>query len=91
MARRSIRADSTWDPVLAHTSRPPHGERILGYDNAHAFRQAGKSRGAGLPARDHRHRHTSDSGTAYEFKSAQQLLEDFFADADRILAELSKP
>lgn len=71
---------------------PPHGERILGYDNAHAFRQAGKSRGAGrLPARDHRHRHTSDSGTAYEFKSAQQLLEDFFADADRILAELSKP
>jgi len=40
---------------------------------------------------DHRHRHVSDKGLPYEFRSAQQLLEDFFADVDRVLLEVSKP
>jgi len=27
----------------------------------------------------------------YEFKDAQQLLEDFFKDTDRVLSEVRKP
>lgn len=35
--------------------------------------------------------YASDKGVPYEFKDAQQLLEDFFADVDRVLLELNKP
>ena len=45
---------------------------------------------ARILAFDHVHRHVSDKGVPYEFKDAQQLLEDFFADADRILLEIRK-
>ena len=37
---------------------------------------------------DHKYRHISDKGVAYEFESALQLLEDFFNDVDRALLEL---
>jgi hypothetical protein len=37
------------------------------------------------------HRHASDEGVPYKFKDAQQLLENFFADVDRVLLEISKP
>lgn len=35
--------------------------------------------------------HASDKGVPYEFKDAQQLLEDFFADVDCVLSEVGKP
>lgn len=35
---------------------------------------------------EHRHRHVSDQGVPYEFTDAQQLINDFFADVDRILS-----
>lgn len=34
--------------------------------------------------------HISDQGTPYEFKDAYQLLQDFFADVDRVLKETEK-
>lgn len=43
-----------------------------------------------IMAYDHKHRHASDKGVPYEFKDAQQLLNDFFADVDRILLEVKK-
>ena len=74
------------------TLHEPYGKRILGYDNAHAVKSPGKSRYSGrIMAFDHRHRHASDKGVPYEFKDVQQLLEDFFADVDRVLLEVSKP
>lgn len=39
---------------------------------------------------DHIHRHAKDKGVPYEFKDAEQLLMDFFAHVDRILAEVKK-
>nr|SPS05773.1 conserved protein of unknown function [Candidatus Nitrotoga fabula] len=34
---------------------------------------------------DHKHRHVSDKGVPYEFKDIQQLINNFFADAERVL------
>jgi len=36
---------------------------------------------------DHRHRTSSDKGVHYTFESAQRLLEDFFAEVDRVIKE----
>jgi hypothetical protein len=73
------------------TLHEPYGKRILGYDNAHAVRPPKKFKYAGrILAYDHKHRHASDKGTPYEFKNAQQLINDFFADVDRILLEVKK-
>lgn len=66
----------------------PSGTRIMGYDNAHAI--SGKVhrkysfQGSGF---DHRHRHSADTGVRYNFTTPYKLLEDFFADVDRILKE----
>ncbi len=74
------------------TLHEPGGDRILGYDNAHAVKPPRKFKYAGrVLAYDHKHRHVSDKGVPYEFKDAQQLLVDFFADADRVLSEVRKP
>lgn len=71
------------------TLHEPYGKRILGYDNAHAVKPPKKFKYAGrILAYDHKHRHASDKGVPYEFKDAQQLLEDFFADVDRVLLEV---
>jgi len=73
------------------TLHEPYGNRILGYDNAHAVKPPKKFKYAGriIPF-DHKHRHVSDKGVPYEFVDAQQLLNDFFADVDRILLEVRK-
>lgn len=60
------------------TFHSPDNRRILGYDNAH-----GTSKRK-LPF-DHRHRHPEDEGLPYEFRSAEQLLKDFFSDIDKWL------
>jgi hypothetical protein len=74
------------------TLHEPYGDRIWGYDNAHAVKPPKKFKYAGrILTFDHKHRHASDKGVPYEFKDAQQLLEDFFADVDRVLLEVSKP
>ena len=36
---------------------------------------------------DHRHRTSSDKGVPYAFESAQGLLEEFFAEVDRVIKE----
>ncbi|MCL2644728.1 MAG: DUF6516 family protein [Betaproteobacteria bacterium] len=73
------------------TLHEPYGKRILGYDNAHAVKPPKKFKYAGrILAFDHKHRHAPDKGVPYEFKDAQQLLEDFFADVDRVLLEVGK-
>ena len=84
-------------PAIPHgiryalTLHEPYGNRILGYDNAHAVKPPKKFKYAGrILAYDHKHRHTSDKGVPYGFRDAHQLLLDFFADVDRVLKEVKK-
>ena len=71
------------------TLHEPYGKRILGFDNAHAVKPPKKFKYAGrIFTYDHKHRHASDKGVPYEFKDAQQLINDFFAEVDRILLEV---
>ncbi len=73
------------------TLHEPYGNRILGYDNAHVVKPPKKFKYAGrILTFDHKHRHASDQGVPYEFKDAQQLLNDFFADVDRTLQKVRK-
>jgi hypothetical protein len=84
-------------PTIPHgiryslTLHGPDGKRLLGYDNAHAIRPPKKLKYAGrrLPF-DHKHRHASDRGVPYEFKDTNQLLNDFFVDADQILQDVRR-
>lgn len=74
------------------TLHEPHGKRILGYDNAHGVKPPGRFKYVGQIRRyDHKHQHQSDKGIPYDFKDAHQLLSDFFADVDRVLAVVRKP
>lgn len=63
-----------------------HGTRLIGFDNAHAVKPPKKFKYAGrILSHDHQHRHARDKGTPYEYASAHQLLQDFFAAVDRAL------
>jgi hypothetical protein len=62
------------------TLHGPDGERLVGFDNAHAI---GK-RKQGQP-RDHRHRMRTVA--AYEYRDAATLLEDFWRPVDVLLRE----
>lgn len=73
------------------TLHDPYGKRLLGYDNAHAVKLPKKFKHAGhFRAFDHKHRHVADHGVPYAFISAQKLTDDFFADVDRIMREVSQ-
>ena len=70
------------------TLHAPSGKRILGYDNAHAVKaKRSKFSGQRLPF-DHKHRSVTDKGVPYEFKDANQLLQDFFNEVDAVLKEV---
>jgi hypothetical protein len=61
-----------------------HGERIMGFDNAHVV----KTRKKGRKTYDHRHRHSKDEGVPYEFVDAHKLLKDFWSEVDKTLSAL---
>lgn len=67
------------------TLHGPGGNRLVGFDNAHPVREShgpgGKSRG---PV-DHKHR--METVRPYRFKDAAMLLEDFWAEVDKLLKE----
>jgi hypothetical protein len=67
------------------TLHGPDGNRLIGFDNAHPVRE---SRGPGGKRRgpfDHKHR--LETVRSYRFKDAATLVEDFWADVDKILRE----
>ena len=68
-----------------------YNRRIMGFDNAHApkSRKRGKFKGR-IVAYDHRHKSAKDKGTPYIFSSAQQLLEDFFNEVNKIMKEVKQ-
>lgn len=65
-----------------------HGERIMGFDNAHAVKVKNKNKFHGRKVFDHHHRHSKDEGVPYEFIDAHQLLKDFWLEVDKILSNL---
>lgn len=88
---------------VSPTKEIPHGirysltlhnrsnQRILGFDNAHAVKSKRKGKFKGrIIAYDHLHKSAADKGTPYVFSSAQQLIEDFFHEVNRIIEEVSK-
>jgi hypothetical protein len=61
------------------------GERLVGFDNAHAVRAGRGSARKRQITHDHKHRrHTSGP---YEYKDAATLLADFWAEVDAVLKE----
>ena len=75
----------------ALTLHDPDGKRLIGFDNAHAVPQAG-SRFRDRPmAADHWHRTGTDAGRPYAFRDAETLIDDFFAEVERVLRERGIP
>lgn len=71
------------------TLHGPDGQRIIGYDNAHAIIPIKGNEYAGdRTFYDHRHRAIDDRGSPYQFSDAYQLLRDFFEDVDRVLRQI---
>jgi len=62
-----------------------NGARVLSYDNAHGVRRPGKVFAGRRLVYDHKHRTATDRGIPYSFDTPQQLLEDFFAETDRVI------
>ena len=67
-----------------------HGERMMGFDNAHAVKVKNKSKHQGRKTYDHRHRYSKDEGIPYEFVDAHQLIRDFWLEVDKILSKLEE-
>ena len=67
------------------TLHAPDGERLVGFDNAHAVR---KGRGPGRqPSGKHDHRHRLRTIRSYEYVDAVTLLQDFWKEVDEVLRE----
>jgi hypothetical protein len=69
------------------TLHAPNGRRLVGFDNAHGVAAAGSRFGRRSRASDHWHRTSNDRGPPYTFKDADTLLQDFFREVRRVLAE----
>jgi hypothetical protein len=67
------------------TLHGPNGERLVGFDNAHAVTTgSGPGRRTG-PAFDHKHR--LRTVLPYDYRDAAALLEDFWTEVDAVLRE----
>ncbi len=69
------------------TLHAPDGTRLLGFDNAHSVPAMGSAFKRSPEASDHWHRTENDPGRPYAFKDADTLLQDFFREVRRILAD----
>ena len=93
--------DGYWTKFEAYQVKPnihiPHGikyslslhdrnnTRLVGFDNAHAVKPRKKKYGARKVTWDHKHQ--QENITLYEFETASQLLEDFWAAVEKYLGE----
>ncbi|HEX4079047.1 MAG TPA: DUF6516 family protein [Rhizomicrobium sp.] len=73
------------------TLHAPDGTRLIGFDNAHGVPEAGSRFKQRPEAHDHWHRTETDAGRPYLFTDADTLLQDFFREVRRILAERGIP
>ena len=67
------------------TMHAPDGERLVGFDNAHAVREG---RGSGRRrSGKYDHRHRLRTIRPYEYTNAVTLLEDFWKEVDEVLRQ----
>ena len=72
----------------ALTIHRPGNDRVMGYDNAHSPDVgSGPSRRSRRRSLSYDHRHYREVTRAYAFETPAKLLEDFWADVERILKE----
>ena len=69
------------------TLHDKHGQRLIGFDNAHAIKQPKKGFRGKKIEYDHKHRHQKDTGVTYTFTDPAQLITDFWAAVDGYLGE----
>lgn len=69
----------------ALTLHGPDGQRLVGFDNAHAVRSTSGPGGRRQVARDHKHRNRTVR--PYDYTDAETLLVDFWAAVEAILKE----
>jgi hypothetical protein len=67
------------------TLHGPNGERLVGFDNAHAVRIRSGPGGKAATAFDHKHR--LKTVRHYEYRDAANLLEDFWSEVDSVMRE----
>jgi hypothetical protein len=67
------------------TLHDSHNRRIIGFDNAHAYKPKMKKYGARKFTWDHKHH--QERVSAYEYESAGQLLEDFSIAVEKYLKD----
>lgn len=65
-----------------------NNRRLLGFDNAHAFKPKTKRYGARKISWDHKHEFNVIS--PYEYESAGELLDDFWREVDRIMSQYQR-
>lgn len=59
--------------------------RVIGFDNAHGCQPPRRQRYGGRRiVWDHRH-HSGEKASPYEYQSAAQLIEDFWAEVERVI------
>jgi len=68
----------------AFTLHGPDGERLVGFDNAHAVPRKGSRYRKPPVKHDHWHRTEDDEGRPYRFTRVDQLLADFEAEVVRV-------
>jgi hypothetical protein len=90
--RVAVTADRPHGIKYSLTLHRADGERVIGFDNAHAVPPTGShfKHAAKQYPYDHRHRHPQDTGLLYEFNTAYQLLSDFYAEVDKVLKGASQ-
>jgi Family of unknown function (DUF6516) len=67
------------------TLHGPEGSRLIGFDNAHSVRESRGPGGKSGGPLDHKHR--LETVRPYRFKDATTLIENFWAEVDKLLRE----
>ena len=70
-----------------------HNERIMGFDNAHAIKNSVRSHhnySGRIMEYDHMHKSSHDKGSPYLFKTAEQLLNDFFSEVNKVIESINR-
>ncbi len=73
------------------TLHGPDNRRLIGFDNAHTVPAKGSRFKKRSKAADHWHRTETDAGWPYAFVNAEQLIDDFFDEVERVLSERGVP
>ena len=66
------------------TLHDSNNTRVLGFDNAHAYKPKKKKYGCKKTTWDHKHK--AYKVEPYEFESASQLIEDFWSEVNKIIS-----